>query len=176
MLKSVFLKIKPYLFRLLAGILFCVFLVSTWFLFSTKPDYPEETHISLQKQLKQIIEEALQNKEENSHSLQFQKMETSSMKVKNRILAEFQYSFEDVKSTKITVSGTAQMKLNNPSSNTKHSIWIMDQFQTQPPVLEFSQPIVLLADKKLSDEKKEHSTKEKEELFTDDTAAQETED
>ena len=143
-----FKKLKPYYFRLLAGVLFCVLLLSTWFLFSQKPDYPEEIHISLQEQLKHIIQEAFYNKEEGVHNLQFQKMQTSVMVRSNRIKAEFKYSFMDKNNTKVTVVGVAQMKRNYPDSETKHDIWLMDHFETKPPVLEFHQPIVLLSSKK----------------------------
>ncbi len=141
-------KLKPYYFRLLAGALFCVLLLSTWFLFYQKPDYPEEIHISLQEQLKHIIQEAFYNKEEGIHNLQFQKMQTSVMTRSNRIKAEFKYSFMDKNNTKIIVVGVAQMKRSHPDSETKHDIWLMDHFETKPPVLEFSQPIVLLSNKK----------------------------
>ena len=142
-----FKKLKPYYFRLLAGVLFCVLLLSTWVLFYQKPDYPEEIHISLQEQLKHIIQEAFYNKEEGIHSLQFQKMQTSVMVRSNRIKAEFKYSFMDKDNTKVTVVGVAQMKRNYPDSETKHDIWLMDHFETKPPVLEFHQPIVLLSNK-----------------------------
>ena len=145
---SFFLKLKPYRFRLLAGVLFCILLVSTWFLFSQKPDYPEEVHISLQEQLKHIIQDALYNQEEGIYDLQFQEMQTSVMARSHRIKAEFQYSFMDKNEVKVTVVGVAHIRRRHPDSETKHDIWLMDHFETKPPVLEFSQPILLLSGKK----------------------------
>lgn len=170
---SVFLKkLKPYRFRLLAGVLFCILLISTWFLFSQKPDYPEEVHVSLQEQLRHIIRDALYNKEEGIHSLQFQKMQTAVMVRSNRIKAEFQYSFLDKNKVKVTVVGIAHMKRNHPDSETRHDIWLMDHFETKPPVLEFNQPIVLLSGKreKMSDDESE------EHLYADDSNLENDED
>ena len=145
---SFFLKLKPYRFRLLAGVLFCILLVSTWFLFSQKPDYPEEVHISLQEQLRHIIQDALYNQEEGGYDLQFQKMQTSVMARSHRIKAEFQYSFMDKNEVKVTVVGVAHIRRRHPDSETKHDIWLMDHFETKPPMLEFNQPIMLLSGKK----------------------------
>ena len=157
-----FKKLKPYYFRLLAGFLFCVLLVSTWYLFYQKPDYPEEIHTSLQEQLKHIIKDAFSNKEEGIYNLQFQRMQTSVMSRQNRIKAEFQYSFMDKNDTKVTVVGIAQMGRSYPDSETKHDIWLMDQFETKPPVLEFSQPIVLLSSKR--EELEENNNEDEEQL------------
>ena len=44
--------IKAYRFRILSGLLFVVFLLSTWFVFYQKPKYPEALHISLQETAK----------------------------------------------------------------------------------------------------------------------------
>ena len=169
---SFFLKLKAYRFRLLAGVLFCVLLISTWFLFSQKPDYPEEVHISLQEQLRHIIQDALYNKEKGTHDLQFQKMQTAVMARSNRIKAEFAYSFMDKNRIKVTVLGIAHMKRNHPDSETRHDIWLMDHFETKPPVLEFNQPIVLLSGKreKMSDDENEEN------LYVNDSNLEDNED
>ena len=43
---------KAYRFRILSGLLFLIFLISTWFLFYQKPKYPETLHLSLSGTIK----------------------------------------------------------------------------------------------------------------------------
>ena len=130
--KDFLLKLKTYRFRILAGALFCVFLISTWFILHKRPTYPEELHISLQNQLKVIIQEALIQKTPQIQNFQFQKMWTQSTNKRNQISAHFKYSFNDETDTKLSIEGLALMNQQSLNSSTEHELWSVGSHRSQP--------------------------------------------
>ena len=165
MQKSLFAKIKPYRFRILSGLLFCVFLVCTWLAFYQKPKYPESLHISLQEQLKNIIQETLLKKQPQAQNLQFQKIWTQATYQKDQISAHFKYSFDDKDGVSISVSGQALMNRKNIDNSKKHELWSVDHIQTNNTGLKFDEPITLFSGKVDSKTKEVEDTEED----TDDT-------
>ena len=140
-------NLKPYSFRLLAGVLFCILLISTWFLFYQKPDYPESVHLALQEQLKNIITKTLAEQKPLAHSLQFQSIQTFSAQAKNQIKAEFEYSFFDSENTRISVTGQVRIKRKPPSLEAPYDIWLVDNVETDHTRLDFQKPIILFSEK-----------------------------
>ena len=155
MQKSFFVKIKPYRFRILSGFLFCIFLVCTWLAFYQKPKYPENLHISLQEQLKSLIQETLLKKQPAAQNLQFQKMWTQATYKKDQISAHFQYSFDDKDGVNVSVSGKALMNRKSVDSSRKYDLWSVDHIQTSNTSLKFEEPITLFSGKLDSDEGKD---------------------
>ena len=145
--KPLFAKIKPYRFRILSGFLFCIFLICTWLAFYQKPKYPESLHISLQEQLKNIIQETLLKKQPQAKNLQFQKMWTQATYQRDQISAHFKYSFDDKDGVSISVSGQALMNRKNIDNSKKHELWSVDHFQTNNTSLKFDEPITLFSGK-----------------------------
>ena len=136
---------KAYRFRILSGILFLVFLISTWFVLYQKPKYPEALHISLQEQLKQIIHATLQKQKPLAQNLQFQKMWTEATRKKHQIKAFFQYSFEDKEGVRLSVKGQATM-IRKTVDDT-HDLWRVHHIQTNNTKMAFPEPFLLFSDK-----------------------------
>ena len=147
MQKNLFIKSKPYRFRILAGALFCAFLISTWFIFHQKPKYPEELHISLQDQLKNIIQETLTKQNPQAKNLKFQRMWTQSTKKQDQISAYFQYSFDDEADVNISIEGQALMNRKSLGSSENHDLWSVDHIKINSQKMEFSEPITFLSGK-----------------------------
>ena len=139
-------KSLKYRFRILAGLLFLVFLISTWFVFYQKPKYPEALHISLQEQLKQIIQSTLLKQQPLSHNLQFQKMWTEVAGQKDQIKAFFRYSFDSEDGARLFVQGQATMVRNTVDDI--QDLWRVIDIKTNNDKIEFSKPIVLLSGSK----------------------------
>ena len=136
--------IKAYRFRILSGLLFVVFLLSTWFVLYQKPKYPEALHISLQEQLKQIIQSTLLKQQPLAQNLQFHKMWTESASQKDQIKAVFRYSFDSSDGARLSVQGQATMVRNTVDDI--QDLWRVTDIQTNNNKIEFSEPIVLFAD------------------------------
>lgn len=164
--------LKAYRFRILSGILFCTFLISTWFLFYQKPEYPEEIHIGLQEQLKAIIRDTLSQKNPQADNLKFQKMWTQATNKKNQISAHFQYSFDDESQTNISIEGHAIMNRKDLESSEKYDLWSLDHVEINNTKLEFQEPITLLSSK--INKKKDPSAEEKNTLSKEEINKQET--
>ena len=147
MQKKLLSKLKAYRFRILSGLLFCAFLISTWFVFYQKPKYPEQVHISLQEQLKSIIQEALLQKNPQARNFQFRKMWTQATNKKNQISAHFKYSFDDKEQTNISVEGKALMNRKPLDSSENHDLWSVDHIEVNNTILEIQEPITLLSSK-----------------------------
>ncbi len=147
MQKAIFTQLKPYRFRILAGALFCAFLISTWFVFHQKPKYPEELHISLQDQLKNIIQETLVKQKPQAKNLKFQKMWTQSTKKQDQISAHFKYSFDDEEDVNVSIEGQALMNRKSLGSSENHDLWSVDHIQINNQKMEFLEPIILLSSK-----------------------------
>ncbi|MDE0118928.1 MAG: hypothetical protein OXM55_02835 [Bdellovibrionales bacterium] len=147
MQNTLFTKLKPYRFRILAGALFCAFLISTWFVFHQKPKYPEELHISLQDQLKNIIQETLVKQKPQAKNLKFQKMWTQSTKKRDQISAHFKYSFDDETDVNISIEGQALMNRKSLGASEKYDLWSVDHIQINNTKMEFSEPITLFSSK-----------------------------
>ena len=151
--------IKVYRFRILSGVLFCIFLISTWFVFYQKPEYPEEVHINLQEQLKAIILDTFSQKQPQAQNFQFQKMWTQATNKKNQISAHFKYSFDDEEKVNISVEGLAIMNRKDLEASEKYDLWNVDHIEINNTKLEFQEPIILLSSK--SGGKDDTSTEEK---------------
>lgn len=147
MKKKLLTQLKAYRFRILAGLLFFAFLISTWFVFYQKPEYPEQVHINLQEQLKAIIQEALLQKNPQARNFQFRKMWTQATNKKNQISAHFKYSFDDKEQTNISVEGKALMNRKPLDSSEKYDLWSVDHIEVNNTVLEIQEPITLLSSK-----------------------------
>ena len=136
--------LKAYRFRILSGLLFFIFLISTWFVFYQKPKYPESLHLSLQEQLKQIIQSTLLKQQPLAQNLQFQKMWTEADRQKDQINAFFRYSFDSEDGAKLFVKGQAIMTRNKVDDI--QDLWRVVDIQTNGDKIEFAKPIVLLSD------------------------------
>ena len=147
MQNTFFAKLRPYRFRILAGALFCAFLISTWFVFHQKPQYPEELHISLQEQLKNIIQETLSKQKPQAKNLQFQKMWTQSTKKQDQISAHFKYSFDDETDVNVSVEGQALMNRKSLGASEKYDLWSVDHIQINNTQMEFLEPITFFSSK-----------------------------
>ena len=145
MKKSPLSKLKKYRFRILSGLLFCAFLVSTWFVFHRKPTYPEELHISLQNQLKEIIKEALIRQKPQARNFQFQKIWTQSTNKQDQISAHFKYSFDDETGANLVIEGQALMNRKTLGSSTEHELWSVDHIEANNTKLDFKEPVLLFS-------------------------------
>ena len=159
MQNTFFEKLKPYRFRILAGLLFCVFLISTWFVFHQKPDFPEVLHISLQEQFRNIVQEKLTEQKPEARNLQFQELWTEGTK-KDQITAHFQYSFDDDEGVSFSVSGKAIMNRKSIDPEGNHDLWTVDHIKTNNTNLEFKEPITLFSGNVKIDSDKEKSPEE----------------
>ena len=135
--------LKVYRFRILAGVLFLICLISTWFIFYQGSQYTEELHINLQEQLKVVITEALLQNDPTVYNIQFQKMSTQNTNKQNQIKAYFQYSFDDKDGVNISVKGHALMKKKSVNAAKNYALWIVTDIQTQNTQLKFQKPITL---------------------------------
>lgn len=158
-----FAKIKPYRFRILAGLLFCVFLISTWFVFHEKPHFPEALHITLQEQFRNIVQEKLAEQKPEARNLQFQKLWTEGTK-RDQITAHFQYSFDDADGVSFSVAGKAIMNQKSIDPERNHDLWTVDHIKTNNTNLEFKEPITLFSGNVKMDPDKE---KDPEDTLTD---------
>ena len=154
-----FTKIKPYRFRILAGLLFCVFLISTWFVFHQKPHFPEALHITLQEQFRNIIQEKLTAQKPEARNLQFQELWTEGIK-RDQITAHFQYSFDDAEGVSFSVSGKAIMNRKSIDPERSHDLWTIDHIKTDNTNLEFKEPITLFSGNVKMDPDKEKDPEE----------------
>ena len=143
--------LKAYRFRILAGCLFCVFLISTWFLFYQKPKYPEELHISLQEQLKVIVRKTLSDKHPKMRNFKFQKMWTQATNRKDQISAHFEYSFKDESQTRFSIKGQALMNRKDLHSSDKYDLWTLDHVQINNTKLDFQEPVILFSSKYINE-------------------------
>ena len=151
-----FHKLGPYRFRILAAGLFIVFLVSTWFLFQQKPQYPEELHINLQEQLKVLIENRLyENDPELINDLTFQEVRTEATVQEGQLKAYFKYSFTDKQEVKTVVQGTALIYRRGLQSSNDHELWILTDIQTNSTFLDFEQPITIFPNSRNTDRRTE---------------------
>lgn len=144
MQNTLFAKIKPYRFRILAGLLFCVFLISTWFVFHQKPHFPEVLHITLQEQFRNIVQKKLAEQKPEARNLQFQRLSTEGTK-SDQIIAVFQYSFDDSEGVSFSVSGKAIMNRKSIDPERNHDLWTVDHIKTSNTNLEFKEPITLFS-------------------------------
>ena len=173
MQKKLSSKLKAYRFRILSGFLFCAFLISSWFVFYQKPEYPEALHISLQEQLKSIIQETLLKQKPKVQNFKFHKIWTQATYKQDQISAHFKYSFDDLESINISVEGQALMNRKSLSSSDKYDLWSVDHIQTNNTNLKFQEPITLFSTKftEKSDDDSELNPKEQpEEQNPDDSA------
>ena len=147
MQKKLFSQLKPYRFRILSGLLFCAFLISTWLMFHKKSEYPEEVHISLQEQLKSIIKDALMTQKPLARNLRFQKMWTQATNKKDQISAHFKYSYNDKDQVNLSVEGQALMNRKPLDPEQQHDLWSVAHIQINNTSLKFKDPITFLAGK-----------------------------
>lgn len=159
MQNTFFAKIKPYRFRILAGVLFCVFLISTWFVFHEKPHFPEALHITLQEQFRSIVQEKLAEQKPEARNLHFQKLWTEGTK-RDQITAHFQYSFNDEAGVSFSVSGKAVMNRKSIDPERNHDLWTVDHIETSNTGLEFEEPIILFSGNVKIDPDKEENPEE----------------
>ena len=143
-MKDFWSKFKPYRFRALAGLLFVVFLVSTWFIFSHKGQHTEELHVLLQEQLKQAIQDTIYKKSGGARTMEFQKISTENTDIESEIRAYFQYALSSHEGVSTVVKGQAILK-KTKNIEGKHGIWNVQHIKTDKASLEFEEPVVLLA-------------------------------
>lgn len=113
----------------------------------------EDTHATIQADLKKIIAEYVQKNSPDSTQLRFEKMWTEALN-KNRIKASFVYSFidtdqltnadsnEESTRTKITGSAILNRDLKAPKNE---DIWSFDKLKIDSNHLEFEEGITIKA-------------------------------
>ena len=138
-------KFKAYRFRILSGVLFGFFLVSTWLMFYQKPEYPEELHISLQEQLKTLIHDNLLEQKPHARNLRFKTMWTQSTHKRDQISAHFKYSFDDDDQVNLSVEGKALMNRKKLGADEKYDLWSVDHIEINNTKLKFQEPITLFS-------------------------------
>jgi len=179
----IFSEFNEYRFRILAGVLLVIFLVSTWFLFLQQPKYPEELHIHLQEQLKNLIENRLHGKDPNLISgLEFHNIGTEATKLEGQLKAFFEYSFIDKSKVKTVVQGTAKIYRQSLEASNDYELWILTDLQTNSTLLDFEEPVTILPSSHSSQgtgyilKKKKRDQKEKENYLEPTTAIEDDED
>ena len=148
-------QLKSYRFRILAVFLLLVFLLVTWLTFHRLPAHSEDLHISLQTQLKELIQKTLSKKEPDASEVEFHKMWTETTKEKNQITAQFEYSYTQ-DSTTTHVTGSALIIKQNLKSK-DYELWVVHSIRTDNWSVSFQEPIVLFSDKNYLDKNYQES-------------------
>ncbi len=171
-------KLKAYRFRILSGVLFLFFLTSTWLMFYQKPEYPEELHISLQEQLKAIIQEKLLEQKPLVRNFRFKTIWTQSTYKRGQISAHFKYSFDDNDQLNLSVEGKALMNRKEVGADDKYDLWSVDNIEINNTKLKFQEPVTLFSVSEKFEEDTEESTEDSMKLEegnqNEDTSTQET--
>ncbi|MCB0390716.1 MAG: hypothetical protein KDD58_05485 [Bdellovibrionales bacterium] len=110
-------------------IVLLIILNYTWSLTQSSDDIPEETHLSLQQDLRTIISDYIQKNLPNSKNLKFERLWTERAHA-NQVKATFTYSFddpgEDIGPARVMIDGYAILN-RTLDQNEEYEMWNFDE-------------------------------------------------
>jgi hypothetical protein len=133
------------------SLIFLFFVVSwSWGLTQKSTDISEETHLSLQDDLRTIISNYISENLPNSKNIKFERMWTENMSEK-KVKATFAYSFddpgEDIAPARVMIDGYAILN-KKPAENSEFEVWNFDELYILNNHIQFNEgdPITLQPD------------------------------
>lgn len=134
--------------KYLSVLLFLGLMYWTWDLSRSETPISQQVHVGIQDELKRLISDYIQQNLPTSHDLRFDRFYTEAMDEKNKVKANFTYSFEDdsaeIGGTRVQIEGFAV--LNRLSETDKKSDWSFDELTILNNEVNFKDPIKITPD------------------------------
>lgn len=143
--------------KFISLILFIVALIYTWNLTHHRMPIEESVHVGIQDDLKNIIQNYIQDNVQNASGIQFERMWSETVDA-STVRAHFIYSFIDEANNRLEIDGYAV--LNKVSENEEEVKFSFDELFIENQSIVFDEPMRITAQGKEEDSEKEDSTKE----------------
>jgi len=136
--------------KIVSFVVFIAAFIVSWFLFNSPSNISQATHAGIQSKLMQLIEETIKTAKPNS--IYFEILNIYTQKIDdNQVSAHFSYKYtdqlEDKESVNQTLSGIAIL-YRVLSENTHDDKWIVKSINTNNPIIEFQQGLVINSEEK----------------------------
>ncbi|NCN41127.1 hypothetical protein GW916_07730 [bacterium] len=128
--------------KFISLIFFVAALSYTWSLSRIQMPVTQSVHVGIQDDLKNIIQNYVENNLEGAKDVRFERMWTETVS-KTQVKAQFIYSFMDEQNTRIEIDGYATLnKISEDDTEVKFSF---DQLMIQNQSITFDEPMKITA-------------------------------